>query len=379
MNRDYFILCEDDHQFTEHYNYELLTQCIKEAKNNNADIICGSVSWFEDAIQISERLFWTKKFSGTQFIIIFRKFYQKILDANFEEYDAADYRICSLSNNIYFIHPFISVQKEFGYSDATTRNDGTNRVEELFATTESNVSALKEVKRFYKELESNTVKNHALFDFDTISIPAYIINLPERTERREHIINQFKGKKEFDVTIVHAVKHEIGAVGLWKSIRNVIQLAIDNEDDVIIICEDDHEFTEDYSKEFLLKNVIEAHEQGCNYLTGGTGKFDFAIPVAENRYWTNHCLSTQFIVLYRKFFQKILDEPYDDTIIADIKLSEMTSHKMILFPFVSLQHDFGYSDITSIHNEQKGLVQSMFAVSQKRLAVIQQSVLRHCK
>lgn len=202
---------------------------------------------------------------------------------------------------------------------------------------------------------------------------------PKGLKEENILLTSLKEKKEFDVTIVHAVKHEIGAVGLWKSIRNVIQLAIDNEDDVIIICEDDHEFTEDYSKEFLLKNVIEAHEQGCNYLTGGTGKFDFAIPVAENRYWTNHCLSTQFIVLYRKFFQKILDEPYDDTIIADIKLSEMTSHKMILFPFVSLQHDFGYSDITSIHNEQKGLVQSMFAVSQKRLAVIQQSVLRHCK
>jgi len=376
-NFEYFLLCEDDHQFTQHYNFELLQKCIGEAIEKDADILCGGVSWFEDGFPVSENLFWVKKFSGLQFAVIFKKMYHKILDTDLSRHDAGDYKISELAYNKYFIHPFISTQKEFGYSDVTIRNDGTDRVEELFTTTGNNANIIRKIVSYYQSVQTNTAEENGQLDFEKITIPTYIINLPQRTERRKHILDQFNGKKEFDVTIVDAYMHNIGAVGLWQSIRKVIQMAIDGDDDVIIICEDDHEFTSEYSKEFLLKNIIEAHEQGCEYLNCGTGKFDFAVPVSSHRFWTNQCLSTQFIVLYRKFFQPILNEPYDDTVTADQKLSQMSSHKMILYPFISLQRDFGYSDVTDIHNKQKNLVANMFALSQTRLNILTKSVADH--
>ncbi|MGN6495647.1 MAG: hypothetical protein ACTHLE_26895 [Agriterribacter sp.] len=369
-NLDYFLLCEDDHRFTKNYNVELLKQCVEEAINRDANLLCGGVSWFEDAFPISRNLFWTRKFSGLQFTIIFKKLYAKVLSSSFAEYDSADYKLSELTHNKYFIHPFISTQKEFGYSDVTSLNNGTKRIEELFAITERNATALSKISSFYRNNQNNISNHDTQIDFENLTIPTYIINLPERADRRKHIIDQFNGRNEFDITLVSACKHEIGAVGLWQSIRRIATMAIDNDDDVIVICEDDHLFTPLYRKEFLLQNIIQAHEQGCDLLTCGTGKFDFAIPVSPNRFWVNQCLSTQFIVLYRKLIHRILEECYDDTVAADLKFSEMTRHKMILYPFISLQHDFGYSDVTAIHNEQKKIVSKMFRTSMSRLDAI---------
>ncbi len=72
-----------------------------------------------------------------------------------------------------------------------------------------------------------------------------------RVERRSHIEKQFQGKPEFKLTWIEAIEHPIGAVGLWKSMVKVVETAIINDDDIIIICEDDHTFTSAYSKEYF--------------------------------------------------------------------------------------------------------------------------------
>jgi len=374
-NFDYILICEDDHQFTENYSKDWLLHCIDEVRKKNADILIGGVNWFEDAVPVSNDLFWVNIYNGNQFIIIFNSFYNKILDAVFSEHDAADYKISALSSNKYYIHPFISVQKEFGYSDATSKNNGTNRMEDLFVNTSAMSQMLKDAKNFYDKLSKNTAIQ--IDHFENTIIPVYIINLAERPERLEHALKQFNGKTEFDVTVVNACKHEIGAFGLWQSIRKVIQLAIHNDDDVIIICEDDHEFTKAYSKEYLFTDILQAHDLGCDYMSGGCAKFDLIFRISERKFWTNYCLSTQFIIVYRKFFEKILNEPYDETVVGDIKLSQMTSNKMILYPYISCQKEFPYSDVTSIHNEEKGIVQRMFSNSERRIEQINPFFIEH--
>ena len=69
-----FIIYEDDHKFTGTYNCSLFMEKIGEAQENNADILLRGLSWFKDAVQISNDLFWVEKFSGLQFTIIFKKF-----------------------------------------------------------------------------------------------------------------------------------------------------------------------------------------------------------------------------------------------------------------------------------------------------------------
>ncbi|ASU36759.1 glycosyltransferase family 25 protein [Mucilaginibacter xinganensis] len=371
---DYILVCEDDHAFGTQYSAEALRDAIAEANELQADVLSGGISSLKGGLQMSEKLFWMEEFSGTQFIIIFRRFFQKIADADFNESDTADYKIASLTDNKYFSFPFFSTQKSFGYSDVTPRNNTQVQVENLFRDTEINVHILKDVAAFYK-LRNEELLHMAPVELpENISIPTYVINLPERTERKTHIIEQFKGRPEFDVTIVEACKHEIGAVGLWQSFRKVVQMAIDSDDDVIIICEDDHCFTADYSRDYLLKNILEAHRQDAEYMSGGTSYFNFAIPVSSNRFWVDTCLATQFVVLYKKTFESVLREPFDDNVVADILLSRIISNKMILSPSVSFQQNFGYSDVSAIHNKNANLVDEMFSKCNTRLAKLKKTM-----
>ncbi len=376
-NADYIIVCEDDIEFTEHYSKEGLIQSINEAKELDADVLLGGVSWLDDAVQISEYMFWTNNFSGLQFTIIFKKFIKELKQVRLLNYGAADYFMARLSNNVLVRHPFLAVQKDFGYSDATTKNNEAGRVKSLFNYSGSNLLSNKRVKGLYEDLPKDNMEDLNSIAYHTITIPTYVINLPERTERLAHIRAEFEGKPEFDVQIVEACKNEVGALGLWMSIRKVIKMAIANDDDVIVICEDDHQFTKDYTKEFLLRNIIEANGDGAFLLSGGSGKFNNAIPITKNRYWVGHLLSSQFIVIYKGFFQYILEEPFDEKIVADLAYSLMTPHKMLLYPFISTQKDFGYSDITSIHNEQKNLVTNMFIQSDLKLKRIQQAYIKY--
>ncbi|WP_293788736.1 hypothetical protein [uncultured Pedobacter sp.] len=209
------------------------------------------------------------------------------------------------------------------------------------------------------------------------TIPTYIINIKERTDRLAFILSEFNKRQEFDISVIEACTHKIGAVGLWQSILKIVNLAIQNDDDVIIICEDDHEFTNDYNSKYLVGNIIDAHEQGAEILSGGIGHFGYAVPLTLNRYWVNPFQSTQFIVLYKSIFPKILKYKFKKTDVADLVLASLTSHKMVLYPFISRQKDFGYSDITPQHNEQPGLVKEMFRRTEERLRKIQQAYIKY--
>src|SRR5262249_27957320 len=55
---DYFILCEDDHRFTDDYAPELLRWCIEFGERYSADLILGGVSWSRMNVQVADNLFW---------------------------------------------------------------------------------------------------------------------------------------------------------------------------------------------------------------------------------------------------------------------------------------------------------------------------------
>lgn len=205
---------------------------------------------------------------------------------------------------------------------------------------------------------------------DNFYLPVYVINLKDRTERKQHIMEQFQGKPEFALTWVEAVEHSIGAVGLWQSMVKAVQMAEENEDDIMIICEDDHTFTPAYHKEYLLANIIGANEQGSELLSGGIGGFGAAVPVAANRYWVDWFWSTQFIVIFKPLFQKKQNYEFKDTDTADGVLSVLAKDKMTVYPFISIQKDFGYSDVTRTNNEISGMITNHFRKTDMRLRVI---------
>ena len=149
----FILICEDDHEFTEDYSYELLTSCIHSARERKADILLGGVSWFKDGLQINQNLFWLDQFTGLQFMIVFKKFYNIVLSSDFLKKNVADFKISGLTENKFMIYPFISTQKEFGYSDVTITNNKAGYVTEIFARTSGTLDNLNKAKKFYSHLK----------------------------------------------------------------------------------------------------------------------------------------------------------------------------------------------------------------------------------
>ena len=201
-------------------------------------------------------------------------------------------------------------------------------------------------------------------------IPVYAINMKEREERRKHIVREFEGKPEFEFHLVEACTHSKGTIGLWNSIVKVIKMAKEQEEDVIVICEDDHFFTENYSPGLLFKEIREAYMQGAELLSGGIGGFGQAIPVGYHRYWVDWFWSTQFIVIYSSAFDTILSYEFQEDDTADGVLSEIIYNKMVIYPFISEQKDFGYSDVTLGNMEYPGKIREFFKRANARFKMI---------
>lgn len=353
LGMEYVIFCEDDHQFTRSYRYKNLMRAIKEANRYEADLLLGGVSWFDNVLQVSGQLFWVSHFTGLQFTVIYARFYDIILDAEFGSLDAADIKLSSLSSRKFVIHPFISIQHEFGYSDVTSRNNQIGHVKKLFRTSSAALTRVRKVKKFYNKMITKTVDE----DFSDISIPTYVMSFDNNSRLITKIEAQFKGRAEFDTNIVKVLKDRLGAVLLWSTIRKIVQTANDNDDDVIIICEDGHQFTLNYNKEFLLKNIIEASDQRAEILFGNAINLAQIVPVTSERYWINLVERCSFIIIYKSLFQKILSSPFKEDDETLKFLCMLTSHKMVLYPFVSVNiNPHGFNEIKNNDEIKIGLI-----------------------
>lgn len=370
--QQFMVVCNTNHYFTNHYSFETLIDHIKEAALREADFLIGGLKWFNSSFQVADNLYWIDGFSGIHFLVVYQRSYQKILDTSLNGRQDIDGLLSSISQNKLMIHPFISLQEDLPVTFMD--NIGNSAVATVFFNANQLLYTLNDIAVFYR-------KHQAIADLSTLQeqivIPTYIINLPERPERLAHIKQQFKDRKEFMTTIVTACRHEIGAVGLWESIRKIIKMAMENDDDVIVICEDDHQFTPEYSRDYFLKNVLEAYSQGTDYLNGGIAAFENCVMVGRNRFWTDRPTCTQFIVIYSSFFQKILDAPYDDRVLADAMLASLTANKIVLHPFISIQRDFGYSDITTLFDNTNGIVGRMFSDCDRKFSRIREACQKY--
>lgn len=379
-DNDFFILCEDDHEFTKSYSYEILVDCIRKAHNLGADILSGGFSWFNNAVQVGENLFWVDKFNGLQFTIIFKKLYSSILTVNFNKSIITDLFLSNLSENKFVVFPYISIQKEFGYSDVTSNNNKIGYVSDIFKMSFDRFSILDKVSNFYKSNNPpKLVNEYNLNSFNEIKVPTYVINMKGRNDRLEHTLEQFRDKPEFNVNIIEACIHPIGRVGLWKSIVKIINIALKDNDDIVIICEDDHTFTKDYERDLFFKNIIDAASQHVEILIGGIGGFGSAVPITLNRYWVDWFWCTQFVVYYRPVFQKILNYKFTDKDTSDGVLSEITSHKNVIYPFISTQVDFGYSDVTLNNDKVRGKITDHFCQANEKMNTFYQANMRYLR
>lgn len=117
------------------FSYEALINNIQQAISLKAEILSGGVSWFDLPIKATSNLFYIDQFNGMQFTVIFESVYEKILDHDYTEETVTDICLSNICSNIFVMWPFLSVQKEFGYSDVTENNSQTGMLKSLFENT----------------------------------------------------------------------------------------------------------------------------------------------------------------------------------------------------------------------------------------------------
>ena len=144
---------------------------------------------------------------------------------------------------------------------------------------------------------------------------------------------------------------------------------MNRKEDIVIFCEDDHCFTGGYLKESLFRNMIEAERKEAELLLGGVSNFGIAVPVTSSLYWVDWYWGNQFMIIFQPLFQRILDYSFQEKDMADLVLSSLTMKKMLIYPFISIQKEFGYSDINKL-NETPGYVDNLFIKASRRLSII---------
>lgn len=199
-----------------------------------------------------------------------------------------------------------------------------------------------------------------------MNISTFIINLEKRSERKHHALQQFDSRLEFNLTIVNAIEDKNGALGLWLTIKHIIKDLAPKGAEYILICEDDHLFTEHYTKEVLFNAITEAEQKKADVLMGGVSWFGDALQISKNLFWVDQFTGTQFVVVYRKFFNTLLHADFSPGDTADRKMAELSTNKFFMFPFISTQKEFGYSDATTKNNTE-GYVDQIFSDTTEKL------------
>lgn len=347
-NHDYFLACSINADFPCCLDFYNLDTIIELGTIQHADVLVCSAMVINSPIPTNNpNLYWVDKVCSVDCMIIYKNSFKQIL--GLPDNVPPKHEITGL-----FLDNFFRKQL---FSPYMKNKEGNNRFD-----CSKYIKSVQQQQQLYKKMYHPTNSS-----VEGLCLPVYIINLQERPERLEHILAEFKGRSEFDINVVQACKDECGALGLWKSIRKVISKAIQKDEDVIIICEDDHKFTPDYSKEFLFQQIIEGYSLGADYLNGGCADFKDAYVITKHLFGMITIRCTQFIIIYKDFFSTIMQADYDQNVLSDIKLSELTERKMVLYPFVSVQKDFGYSDVTQSFNQHDGYITTLFDLAQKRL------------
>jgi len=353
-NYDYFLVCTDQTSLSSHFDYKQFCTVIEHGKNFFADILICSAVGIDSPIPTSKsNLYWIDKAYGINCMIVFRAAYDYILSLSNiwnSQVEVTGYITQKLHRKL-IVSPYL-----------TNGNHDDWFVKSKWGSLGLSIEELCNWQKTFCNIGdfSNII-------IEDLCLPVYIINLPERKDRLEHILNEFEGRTEFEINVISACKNECGALGLWLSLRKIIKMAIKKNEDIIIICEDDHHFTPNYSKEFLFRQIMYGYSLGADYLNGGCADFKNAYVMTEHLFGMATIRCTQFIIIYKDFFSTILEADFDKNVLADIKLSELTGRKMVIYPFVSVQKDFGYSDVTWAFNQNNGFITTLFNHAQNRL------------
>ncbi|WP_104384984.1 hypothetical protein [Sphingobacterium sp. HMA12] len=355
----FVLICEDDHMFTSAYTWDKLKACVSCGMYDKFDILLGGVSGFQNAIPYNDNLFWIENFSGAQFTIVFQKFFEKFLEIDLGPSQNMDIELKKYTSNIFAIFPQISVQKSFGYSDITKKNN-TIDVESYFKISEERFKKILTIDAYYRK-----VNNRFIVEDLDFNIPTYVIPFHAQYDIK-HLKIEFKGKNEFDLRFASLVKLADGSIDRLNTLKNIVMGAKMADEDVIIVCDDTHTFTTDYNCSNFKKAIINAYYLKTKMLLCALlGEANNILFINNSFFWIDSFLGTSFIVLYKSSFQNILDLIPDNMLCYEEQLSSITSNKLVLFPTISVSRN--NSDIDAQMRAQHYVWNTSYLLTKEQL------------
>ncbi len=82
-------------------------------------------------------------------MVIYQSAFDKILNTRFTKKDVADEYLGKIIPNKVVIHPFISIQKEFGYSDITKGNERVGQIGKYFDDADLRLKTYEHIVKKY--------------------------------------------------------------------------------------------------------------------------------------------------------------------------------------------------------------------------------------
>ena len=222
-----------------------------------------------------------------------------------------------------------------------------------------------EQRYFYNKTDHNSHR---------IPYPISCINLEKRKDRKQHVCHEFKNRPEFLLYFTKAIEHKNGNIGLWESIVSIIKKHDFSEYKYLYICEDDILFTSQYSAQKLESIIQEMDKFNLELVIGGsTGGFSETRKLSSNLIWVDRFYSNHFLIVSESLAQRILKLEYRGEKPVDHILSDLTEFKAICVPFLAIQKNFNYSDITLQNQNYPDDVGKRFARAEQHLTYL----LRH--
>ena len=202
-----------------------------------------------------------------------------------------------------------------------------------------------------------------------MKLKTYILNLPKRLDRRKNIEAEFSGKELFDTEFFCPIIHAVPQISHWLSFQQSVVRAREQKISCFLFCEDDHIFTQAFDESKLVEQINEVDAKKGDLLLGGISWMQSPLQINDRLFWVDKFNGFQFAVIFSRFYDRIIDfNKQGDDIITEIALSNMSKRIFVSYPFISIQKEFGYSDVTKFNN-QEGYVSSHFEDAQKKLDI----------
>jgi glycosyl transferase family 25 len=223
--------------------------------------------------------------------------------------------------------------------------------------------------------------------FDDIK-HAYYINLERRLDRKEHVVNQFN-TLGLNVNRFNAIQMKIGAIGCSMSHLKLLQTAIFNNFEHILIVEDDIKFLDPSLFKTQFNKFIEAHGNNWDVLLFAGNNMppykkidDTCIKVSSCQTTTGYLVNGHYIKTLmqnvKQGLTNLLNRPNDHAQFAIDKFWFSLQQKdkwFLITPLTVVQRE-DYSDIEQrvvnyekimVDLDKEALIRHQMAIRQKQL------------